>query len=196
MCFHRRLGGHLSVYSIEKMKKAARWRLKQAGPTIARCGSGTTCLGDSTFGRSGVGGIGGRADIGGSLLGVSMASGGFDKLSNMAYFRLRFRFSYRFSRCKSPLAKSKTSAHATGGNDAPLKDDGRRETGCGLGCEQTGSVGSRTASAPLSAAKLEQLRGDIQEGRESGDSTPWDPDGIKREGRKRRAARLSKNAGT
>ena len=53
---------------------------------------------------------------------------GFDKLSNVTYFRLRFRFSYRFSRRKSPLAKSKTSAHGTGGNDTPLKDDGRRET--------------------------------------------------------------------
>ncbi len=44
-------------------------------------------------------------------------------------------------------------------------------------------------------AKLEQLRRDIQEGLESGDSTPWDPEDIKREGRRRRAARLSKNAG-
>ena len=63
---------------------------------------------------------------------------GFDKLSNVAYLRLRFRFSSRFSRRKSPLAKSKTSAHGTGGNDTPLKDDGRRETGCGVGCELTG----------------------------------------------------------
>ncbi|MDQ3564347.1 MAG: type II toxin-antitoxin system ParD family antitoxin [Pseudomonadota bacterium] len=47
----------------------------------------------------------------------------------------------------------------------------------------------------IHAAKLEQLRGDIQEGLESGDSTPWDPEEIKREGRKRRAMRLSKNAG-
>jgi len=65
---------------------------------------------------------------------------GFDKLSNVASFRLRFGFSYRFSRRKSPLAKSKTSAHGTIGNDTPLKDDGRREIGCGRGCEQTGMV--------------------------------------------------------
>ncbi len=47
----------------------------------------------------------------------------------------------------------------------------------------------------IRAAKLEQLRGDIQEGLKSGDSTPWDPEEIKREGRKRRPARLNKNAG-
>lgn len=47
----------------------------------------------------------------------------------------------------------------------------------------------------IRTAKLEQLRGDIQEGIDSGDPTPWDPEDIKREGRKRRAARLSKNTG-
>jgi len=46
----------------------------------------------------------------------------------------------------------------------------------------------------IRAAKLEQLRGDIQEGLKSGDSMPWDPEEIKHEGRKRRATRLSKNA--
>ena len=47
----------------------------------------------------------------------------------------------------------------------------------------------------IRAAKLDQLRADIQEGLDSGDSKPWNPEDIKREGRKRRAARLSKNAG-
>ena len=36
------------------------------------------------------------------------------------------------------------------------------------------------------AAKLEQLRQDIQEGLASGEPTPWDPEEIKREGRRRR----------
>ncbi len=39
----------------------------------------------------------------------------------------------------------------------------------------------------LRAARLEQLRTDIQEGLDSGPATPWTPDEIKREGRKRRA---------
>jgi|HubBroStandDraft_1064217.scaffolds.fasta_scaffold498232_1 antitoxin ParD1/3/4 len=39
----------------------------------------------------------------------------------------------------------------------------------------------------LLGAKLDQLRQDIREGVESGPATPWDPDEIKREGRKRRA---------
>ncbi len=37
--------------------------------------------------------------------------------------------------------------------------------------------------------KLERLRQDISDGLNSGDSTPWDPDEIKREGRKRKTAR-------
>lgn len=41
----------------------------------------------------------------------------------------------------------------------------------------------------LRTAKLEQLRQDIREGLNSGDATPWDAEEIKREGRKRRAAR-------
>jgi antitoxin ParD1/3/4 len=40
------------------------------------------------------------------------------------------------------------------------------------------------------AAKLEQLRQDIRDGLDSGEPTPWDPEEIKREGRKRRAARV------
>jgi antitoxin ParD1/3/4 len=43
------------------------------------------------------------------------------------------------------------------------------------------------------AIKLEQLRQDIRDGLNSGETTPWDPEEIKREGRARRAARL--NAG-
>lgn len=37
--------------------------------------------------------------------------------------------------------------------------------------------------------KLERLRQDISDGLNSGDPTLWDPDEIKREGRKRKAAR-------
>ena len=37
------------------------------------------------------------------------------------------------------------------------------------------------------AVKLDQLRQDIREGLTSGDPTPWNPDEIKKEGRKRRA---------
>ncbi|MFH1135539.1 MAG: type II toxin-antitoxin system ParD family antitoxin [Pseudomonadota bacterium] len=40
------------------------------------------------------------------------------------------------------------------------------------------------------AAKLDQLRRDIREGLESGEPTPWDPEEIKREGRRIRAVRF------
>ena len=43
----------------------------------------------------------------------------------------------------------------------------------------------------LRAAKLAQLRQDIRDGLNSGDPTPWNPEEIKREGRKRRAARAT-----
>lgn len=43
----------------------------------------------------------------------------------------------------------------------------------------------------IRAVKLEQLRQDIRDGVNSGEPTPWDPEEIKREGRKRRAARVS-----
>jgi antitoxin ParD1/3/4 len=43
----------------------------------------------------------------------------------------------------------------------------------------------------MRAAKLEQLRQDIREGLASGEPTPWDAEEIKREGRKRRAARTN-----
>lgn len=41
----------------------------------------------------------------------------------------------------------------------------------------------------LRALKLEQLRQDIHEGLKSGTATPWDPEEIKREGRRHRIAR-------
>ena len=41
----------------------------------------------------------------------------------------------------------------------------------------------------LRAIKLHQLRQDIREGLTSGEPTPWSLDEIKKEGRKRRAAR-------
>jgi antitoxin ParD1/3/4 len=41
----------------------------------------------------------------------------------------------------------------------------------------------------IRAAKLEQLRHDIRDGTHSGESTLWDPEEIKQEGRKIRAAR-------
>lgn len=41
----------------------------------------------------------------------------------------------------------------------------------------------------IRAVKLEQLRQDIHEGLNSGESTPWDAEEIKRDGRERRAAR-------
>ena len=47
------------------------------------------------------------------------------------------------------------------------------------------------AQDQLRAAKLEQLRQDIHEGLESGESTPWDADEIKQEGRQRRVARAN-----
>jgi antitoxin ParD1/3/4 len=43
------------------------------------------------------------------------------------------------------------------------------------------------------AAKLDQLRQDIQDGLNSGPATAWDTGEIKREGAKRRAARASGN---
>lgn len=43
----------------------------------------------------------------------------------------------------------------------------------------------------IRAVKLEQLRQDIHEGMNSGESTPWDAEEIKRDGRARRAARKS-----
>ena len=43
----------------------------------------------------------------------------------------------------------------------------------------------------LRAIKLERLRQDIRDGINSGEPTPWDPEEIKREGRRRRAARFS-----
>jgi antitoxin ParD1/3/4 len=43
----------------------------------------------------------------------------------------------------------------------------------------------------LRAAKLEQLRYDIRDGINSGESTLWDPEEIKQEGRKIRAARTN-----
>lgn len=42
----------------------------------------------------------------------------------------------------------------------------------------------------LRAVKLDQLRQDIRDGLSSGDRTPWNPDEIKKEGRKRRAAKV------
>jgi antitoxin ParD1/3/4 len=45
----------------------------------------------------------------------------------------------------------------------------------------------------LRAAKLAQLRQDIQIGLNSGDATAWNPDEIKREARKRRSARKISN---
>jgi antitoxin ParD1/3/4 len=41
------------------------------------------------------------------------------------------------------------------------------------------------------AARLDRLRQDIREGLNSGAPTPWDPEEIKQEGRKRRAARTN-----
>ena len=49
------------------------------------------------------------------------------------------------------------------------------------------------AQDQLRAAKLEQLRQDIREGLESWESTPWDAEEIKQEGRQRRAARANSN---
>jgi len=41
------------------------------------------------------------------------------------------------------------------------------------------------------AVKLEQLRQDIREGLSSGEPTPWNPEEIKQEGRKRRVERAT-----
>jgi antitoxin ParD1/3/4 len=46
----------------------------------------------------------------------------------------------------------------------------------------------------MRAIKLEQLRLDIREGLESGEPTPWDPEEIKREGRRRKASRSALNS--
>jgi antitoxin ParD1/3/4 len=43
----------------------------------------------------------------------------------------------------------------------------------------------------IRAVKLDQLRQDIREGLDSGAPTPWDAEEIKREGRRRRAARAA-----
>jgi antitoxin ParD1/3/4 len=43
----------------------------------------------------------------------------------------------------------------------------------------------------MRAAKLDQLRQDIEDGLKSGPVTPWDANEIKREGRKGRAAKTS-----
>lgn len=43
----------------------------------------------------------------------------------------------------------------------------------------------------MRAVKLEQLRQDIRDGLNSGEPTLWDPEEIKQEGRKRRAARVT-----
>ena len=45
----------------------------------------------------------------------------------------------------------------------------------------------------LRETKLNQLRQDIQDGLDSGEATAWNPDEVKQEGRKRRAARNTKN---
>ena len=45
------------------------------------------------------------------------------------------------------------------------------------------------------AVKLEQLRQDIRDGLNSGEPTPWDPEEIKRAGRKRRADRVNPSHG-
>ncbi len=44
------------------------------------------------------------------------------------------------------------------------------------------------------AVKLEQLQHDIRQRLESGKPSPWNPDEIKKEGRKRRAARATGKA--
>ena len=46
----------------------------------------------------------------------------------------------------------------------------------------------------LRAVKLDRLRQDILDGLTSGDPTPWNPDEIKTEGRKRRAAKAKAEA--
>lgn len=45
------------------------------------------------------------------------------------------------------------------------------------------------------AARLQQLRSDIREGLQSGESEAWDPDQIKQQGRARRTAAKLKAAG-
>jgi len=51
------------------------------------------------------------------------------------------------------------------------------------------------AQDQLRAVKLERLRQDIREGLESGPGTPWDVEEMKREGRKRLAARQTARHG-
>jgi antitoxin ParD1/3/4 len=43
--------------------------------------------------------------------------------------------------------------------------------------------------------RLEQLRQDIRDGLDSGEPTPWNPEEIKQEGRRKRAARISTSQG-
>jgi antitoxin ParD1/3/4 len=43
----------------------------------------------------------------------------------------------------------------------------------------------------IRAVRLDQLRQDIHAGLNSGEPTPWDPEEIKREGRQRKADRVS-----
>jgi antitoxin ParD1/3/4 len=47
----------------------------------------------------------------------------------------------------------------------------------------------------LRAFKLEQLRQAIRDGLNSGEPTPWDPEEIKREGRKKRAVKTNASPG-
>ncbi|MCX7096374.1 MAG: type II toxin-antitoxin system ParD family antitoxin [Methylococcales bacterium] len=47
----------------------------------------------------------------------------------------------------------------------------------------------------LHDVKLEQLRQDIHDGLNSGEPTPWNPEEIKQEGRKKRAARIDASLG-
>lgn len=46
----------------------------------------------------------------------------------------------------------------------------------------------------MGEAKLEQMRQDIREGLESGEPTLWDPEEIKLEGRRRKAAKSATNS--
>lgn len=47
----------------------------------------------------------------------------------------------------------------------------------------------------IRAVKLEQLRQDIRDGLNSGEPTPWNPEDIKQEGRKRQAAQRTTSQG-
>ena len=46
----------------------------------------------------------------------------------------------------------------------------------------------------INSIKLERLRQDIQDGLNSGESTLWNPEEIKRKGRELRAAKMNKNS--